>query len=90
MTAPKLTYEMIDTDERIDAIMVNGVDGGAGICGAYQPVGHDYWCLFITKTVTDLTGLAVPPRREQFGQGRQAARAWVELLAALVVLAMQP
>lgn len=78
-------YTLVEDGLRIDAIDVDGV----AICGAYQPVGHDYWILFVTKTVTRITGLAVPPHREHFygTTGRRDARAWVELIACLATLA---
>jgi hypothetical protein len=79
-----LGYSLIEDGQRIDAVDVNGV----AVCGAYQPVGHDYWCLFVTRSVTRLTGLTVPPHREFYGQtGFNAAKAWVELIACLAVLA---
>lgn len=84
MTAPTTTYTLVEEPLRIDALDAQGV----AICGAYQPKGHDYWCLFVTKTVTQITGLAVPPGRELYGPtGRTTVKAWVELLATLAMLA---
>lgn len=87
MTTATTGYTLVEEVDRIDAIDADGV----AICGAYQPAGHDYYCFFVTKTVTRMTGLSTPPHREHFhgGQGRKAAKAWVELLACLVVMAQK-
>lgn len=89
MTNPTVTagYTIVEEPLRIDALDANGI----AICGAYRPVGHDYYCLFVTKTVTKITGLTVPPHRETFhGEtGRYVARCWVELIACLSTMAMK-
>lgn len=80
-------YTLIEEPLRIDAID----DEGVAICGAYQPLGHDYWCFFVTQTVTRVTGLTTPPHKEHFhGElGRVHVRRWVELLACLTVMALK-
>jgi len=80
-------YAICEDSDRIWAID----HVGAEICGAYQPAGHDYWSLYVTKTVMQITGLAVPPHREHFYgcNGRNVARQWVELLACLAALAVK-
>lgn len=87
VTASIVGYTIVEETLRIDALDSDGV----AICGAYQPLGHEYWILFVTRTVTQVTGLTVPPHRETFwGQtGRMAARSWVELLACLTTMAME-
>jgi hypothetical protein len=87
MTAATTGYTLVEEPLRIDALDANGV----AICGAYQPAGHDYWCLFVTRTVTEVTGLTVPPHRETFWgkTGRTAAKAWIELIACLTTMAME-
>jgi hypothetical protein len=79
--------EMTEDNDRIEAIDAEGV----ALCGAYRPVGHDYWIFFVTQTVTRITGLNTPPHKEHFyGQsGRLAVLAWVELIACLATLAAQ-
>jgi len=76
-----MNYHIKEGDDRIVALTPSGV----AICGAYRPEGHDYWSLYVTKLITDSTGLAVPPHREHFWgrQGHVVAKAWVELIAAL-------
>lgn len=63
-------------------------DDGKEICGAYQPIGHDYWCLYVTKLVSQTTGKNTPPHREHFygKNGRYVATTWVEMIAALYCL----
>lgn len=80
-------YTLIVNSDRIIAQDRDGIE----ICGAYQPVGHEYWSLYLTKLVSELTGMATPPHREHFYgcQGRVVAKAWVELLASLYSLAVQ-
>jgi len=64
---------------------------GRAICGAFQPEGHDYWSLYVTRLVTEATGLTTPPHREHFwnDHGGNIVARWVELVAALYCLAMQ-
>lgn len=85
MTQPP--YKLIDSDNRISAIDAEGRE----ICGAFKPVGLDYWQLFTTKLVTKVTGVPTPPHRENYwGQnGRVDSKRWVELIAALYVKAVQ-
>lgn len=74
-------FRMIDTDTHITAVNSDDVE----ICGAFQPVGHQYWTMFVTKLVSDATGVQTPPHREHFWglNGRVCARLWVETIAAL-------
>lgn len=84
-TVEPQAYELIEDGPRVYA-----VDGkGQEICGAYQPVGHDYWTLYLTRLVMDATGLQTPPHREHFwgDVGRDASRAWVRVIAALYTAA---
>lgn len=78
-------YTIDEEAERITAVDQNGV----AIAGAYRPQGHDYWCFYVTRLVTNLTSLSVPPHREHFwgNSGRVIVRHWVELIAALYVQA---
>jgi hypothetical protein len=93
MTTTTIGYtinELRDDHNRVNRI--SAVDAhGREICGAFAPQGHEYWSLFVTKTVTNFTGLSTPPHREHFwsDSGRITARAWIELIAALYVAAQQ-
>jgi hypothetical protein len=88
-TAAPVSGYTINEDEprRIKALDANGTE----ICGAYQPAGHEYWSLYCTKTVTQITGLKVPPHREHFYgcNGRKVAKEWVTLIACLAALAVK-
>lgn len=79
-------YTIIDADDRVTII---DDSTSKEICGAYQPVGHEYWSLYVTKLVTEVTGLVTPPHREHFygGNGRCVARRWAELIGALYCMA---
>jgi hypothetical protein len=80
--------ELENADGHIDRISAVDADGKE-ICGAFKPVGHNYWQLYTTKLVAGVTGLRTPPHRECFwgDHGRIDSRAWIELLAALYVKA---
>jgi len=82
-----MTYTITETPTRVAALDSDGIE----ICGAFQPEGHDYWSLYVTKLIGAATGLTVPPHREHFWNdlGRTAVRAWVELIAALYCMAME-
>jgi hypothetical protein len=82
-------YTVIDTDP--DRVTIIDNVSGLEICGAYRPVGHDYWSLYVTRLITDVTGLATPPHREHFwsDHGKLVARRWMELIAALYCQATQ-
>lgn len=82
---PVVGYEIQDCTDRVTAVD----DFGVEICGSYQPQGHSYWQLYVTKLVAGLTGFPTPPHREQFwgNHGREDSRRWVELIAALYVMA---
>ena len=76
----------------IEPHRITALDGtGRAICGAFQPEGHEYWSLYVTKSITELTGLATPPHREHFYNdiGGLIVHKWVETLAALYCLAAQ-
>jgi len=71
---------------------IAALDGtGRAICGAFQPEGHDYWKLYVTRLVTEITGLTTPPHIEHFwnDHGGTIVRRWVEMVAALYCLAAQ-
>jgi hypothetical protein len=78
---------MLTADSRISAVASDGME----ICGAYRPEGHNYWCLFVTRSVSELTGVRVPPHREHYwgNHGRDDAYSWAEMIAALYSLAAQ-
>lgn len=80
-------YEINVEESRITALDLNGRE----ICGAYQPAGHDYWSLYVTMAVTQITGLSTPPHREHFwgDTGGVIARRWIEMIASLYSLAVQ-
>jgi hypothetical protein len=79
-------YRIIDETGRVSAVTADDIE----ICGAYQPAGRSYWSLYIPTLITGQTGLQTPPHREHFwGEtGKWAARAWVELIAALYTQAV--
>ena len=79
-------YRIIDETARVSAVAADDIE----ICGAYQPAGRSYWSLYVTELITRQTGLRTPPHREHFwGEtGKSAARAWVELIAALYTQAV--
>ena len=87
MTTATTGYTIVEENDRIRAEDGQGIE----ICGAYQPVGHNYWSLYVTRLVTNLIGVQVPPHREHFyGQtGRSVARGWITMIAALYVRAVQ-
>ncbi len=76
-----LGYQLVEDSNRVYA-----TDGdGREICGAHQPAGHSYWQLYVSRLVSEATGLRTPPHREHFwgDHGKQDSMAWVELIAAL-------
>ena len=62
---------------------------GVEICGAYKPEGHDYWQLYVSRGVIELTGVHTPPHREHFwgDHGKLDATEWVKLIGTLYCLA---
>lgn len=62
---------------RISAVDADGVQ----ICGAYQPGGHTYWVVYLTASLTALTGRR-PPHHAHV-PGRCDAQAWVEAVGGL-------
>lgn len=78
-------YAIKETHHRVWAVDGKDIE----IAGSFQPEGHSYWQLYVSRSVTDLTGLRTPPHREHFvgDHGRQDSRAWVEMIAKLYSLA---
>lgn len=83
-----MSFTLHTWDDRVFA--VDDADGQE-ICGAFNPVGHRHWQLYVTRKVADLTGLRTPPHREHFwgDHGRADALAWIELIATLYDQAVQ-
>jgi hypothetical protein len=78
---------IVETERQVFAVDDDDVE----ICGAFNPVGHEYYQFYVTWKVVNLTGLQTPPHQEHFiGElGRVYARQWIELIAALYSLATQ-
>lgn len=81
-----MSYSIHTQSHRVYA--VDDADG-VEICGAFNPVGHQHWQLYVTHKISHLTGLRTPPHREHFwaDHGRADALAWIELIAKLYDLA---
>lgn len=84
MSAPAAVpvgYELIEGIDRVSAVDADGVE----ICGAYQPLGHNYWLLYVTMLATRRTGVRVPHNACFWGgpQGRADAVPWVRTIATL-------
>lgn len=79
--------KIVETERQVFAVDDDDVE----ICGAFNPVGHEYWQLYCTWKIVNLTGLQTPPHREHFvGElGRVDSRRWIELIACLYSLAVQ-
>lgn len=87
MTTATDPYVVRETDDRVYAVDSEGVE----ICGAFHPIGHAYWQLYVSKSVSALTELRTPPHRENFwgDHGKVDSRAWVELIAKLYSMARE-
>jgi hypothetical protein len=75
-------FRLIEVKTRISAVDADDVE----IVGAYQPVGHHHWLLYITTLATRKTGVCVPPHACFLGaddRARADAKAWVETIASL-------
>lgn len=79
--------KIVETERQVFAVDDDDVE----ICGAFNPIGHEYWQMYVTWKIVNLTGLHTPPHREHFvGElGRIDSRRWIEMIAALYCLAAQ-
>jgi hypothetical protein len=78
---------IIETEDKVFAVDDDDVE----ICGAFNPKGHQYWQMYVTWKIVNLTGFHTPPHREHFvGElGRIDSRRWIEMIATLYVMAAQ-
>jgi len=85
-TAAPAGYRLVEDAARISAVDVDDVE----ICGAYKPLGHNYWLLYVTMLTTRRTGIRVPHNACFWGdaQGCADARPWVETIAVLYTRAV--
>lgn len=90
MTAPTVKYRIVvdDLNARISGLSDLGVE----ICGAYRPIGHNYWLLYVTQLCVARTGVRVPHNAcfwdDGTGRAIGDARSWVETIASLFMQAV--
>ena len=75
-------FRLIEEKTRMSAVDADDIE----IVGAYQPLGHNHWLLYITKLTTGKTGGRVPHHVCFWGaddRTRADAKAWVETIASL-------
>jgi hypothetical protein len=75
-------FRLIEEKTRISAVDADDIE----IVGAYQPLGHNRWLLYITKLTTGKTGVRVLHNACFLGvddRARADVKAWVEAIASL-------
>jgi hypothetical protein len=75
-------FRLIEEKTRISAVDADDID----IVGAYQPLGHNHWRLYVTKLTFRKTGVRVPHNACIWGADarvRADVKAWVETIARL-------
>jgi hypothetical protein len=75
-------FRLIEEKTRISAVDADDIE----IVGAYEPLGHNHWLLYITKLTTRKTGVRIPHNACFLGvddRARDDVKAWVETIASL-------